>query len=168
MWDRVMNVKQIEFVQFRNLSHTSRERKIVRRILKEWVVRNHNFVKVNVRMRLRQADRLRVGDEMHLVTALGEFDAKFRGHYSAATVGWITGDADSHSWSRFPLRRLDSAELVSIQACDEPLGTSSRKEINSIPVVFSRSKALSSVSASRSISRDSRNLVVIRAKSPSL
>ncbi len=67
---------------------------------------------------------------MHLVPALREFDAEFGGHYSAATVGWITGDADSHASSRFTLTALDSATVTSIHRCGESAGTSSRNEIS--------------------------------------
>ena len=44
---------------------------------------------------------MRIGDEVHLVTAGGEFDAKLGGHDAAAAVGRIAGDADLHGLHPF-------------------------------------------------------------------
>ena len=50
-----------------------------------------------------QAKGLRVGDEVHLMAARGELDAKLGGDDAAAAVGGIAGDADLHR--RFPCRK---------------------------------------------------------------
>ena len=67
---------------------------------KERIARDLDLVKMNVGLGAGEADGLRVGDEMDLVTAAGELKAELGGDDSAAAVGWITGDADLHGRSR--------------------------------------------------------------------
>jgi hypothetical protein len=43
-----------------------------------------------------EANRIRVGDEVNLVPASGEFKAQFRRDDAAAAVGRITRDTDVH------------------------------------------------------------------------
>jgi hypothetical protein len=51
----------------------------------------HIFVK------MRQAHRTAVRDEMYLMPAAGETQAEFRGHYARTAVGRIANNADFHS-----------------------------------------------------------------------
>src|SRR5664279_6138873 len=43
-----------------------------------------------------QTDGIRVGDEMDLVAARGQFHSQLGGDNPAAAVGWITSDPDVH------------------------------------------------------------------------
>ena len=44
-----------------------------------------------------EANRVRVGNEVDLMAARGEFEAKLRSDDAASSVGGVTGDADLHS-----------------------------------------------------------------------
>ncbi len=92
--NRVVHVQQIEFVDLRDFGHARRQRQIVGRILEQRIARDFHFVIVDVGLRFGQANGLRVGDEVHLVTALRQFQAEFGGDHAAAAVGGITGDSD--------------------------------------------------------------------------
>ena len=46
-----------------------------------------------------EADRIRIGDEVNLMAAVGEFESKLGCHDAAAAIGGITSDADSHDAS---------------------------------------------------------------------
>ena len=65
-------------------------------MFEERVVRDGDFVVANVRLAAGETEGLRVGDEVHLVTARGELDAEFRGDDATTAVGGIAGDADLH------------------------------------------------------------------------
>ncbi len=60
-------------------------------------------MEVNIGFAAGEAEGLRVGDEVDLVAAGGEFDAEFGGDNAAAAVGGITGDADLHRLPVLPL-----------------------------------------------------------------
>ena len=98
----VVNVKEIERVELGDLGHAGGEREIVGRMFEERIVGDGDFVEVDVGLAAGEAEGLRVGDEVDLVAAGGEFDAEFGGDNSAAAVGGITGDADLH---RLPVVR---------------------------------------------------------------
>src|SRR5579884_3227835 len=66
-------------------------------------------MKMDSRMIRRQADRLRIGDEMHLVPAVRQLDAELRRHHSAAAIRRIACDPDLHL-----RRRLDSPTRRSV------------------------------------------------------
>ncbi len=44
-----------------------------------------------------EAERLRVGDEVDLVSDGGQFDAELGGNDSTAAVSWIAGDSNLHA-----------------------------------------------------------------------
>ncbi len=92
----IVHVQQVQVVQLGHLGHARRQRKVVGRIFEERILRDLDLVKVNARMRLGEPDRLRVGDEMDLVSAIGQLNAELGGHHSAAAIGGITGNADPH------------------------------------------------------------------------
>ena len=94
--DRIVNVQQIERVELGDLGHASGEREIVRRVFEQRIVRDRNLVKVNVGLTAAQSKGLRIGDEVDLMPARRELDAKLRGDDAAAAVRGITGDADLH------------------------------------------------------------------------
>src|SRR5271156_2493945 len=101
MRDGVVDVEKIERVELSDLAHAGCEGQIVGRMLEERVVRDRYLVEVDVGFATSETEGLRVGDEVDLVAAGGEFDAEFGGDDTAAAVGGITGDADLHrpSWS---------------------------------------------------------------------
>ena len=51
---------------------------------------------VNVWLRASQADRLGVGNEVNLMSALGQFQAEFRSDHATAAVCGITSDPNLH------------------------------------------------------------------------
>ena len=77
-------MQQIQIIKLGDLGHPSRQRKIVRRILEERILRDLHFVKVNVRMRFGQPDRLRIRDEVNIVSSIGQLNTKLGGHDAAA------------------------------------------------------------------------------------
>ena len=103
MRNRVVDVQQIEIVAGRDLGHARRQRQAVRRILKQRICRNFNFVIMNSREAGIEANGIRVSDEMNLVAARRQFQAELGGDNAAAAVGGITGDADLH-YGRLPFR----------------------------------------------------------------
>ena len=76
--NRVMHVQQIELVRLHDLVHAHGEREIVRRILEERVSTDIHFVEVDPRQERRQAERLLIRDEVDLVPARRERDARAR------------------------------------------------------------------------------------------
>src|SRR5215468_6042439 len=91
-----MNMQKVEFVKFRNFSHAGSERQIVRRVVEQRIPGDLDLVIVNMRLGLREPDGLSVGNEMDVVSALCQFEAQFRGHHPAASIGGIAGDPDLH------------------------------------------------------------------------
>ena len=92
-----MHVEEVESFVDHHLVHAHGEREVVRRVLKERVAADVDFVEVDARQEYGQAERQLVRDEMHFVTALGERDAEFGRDRAGPAVRRITGDADLHS-----------------------------------------------------------------------
>src|SRR3954453_18308744 len=62
-------------------------------------MRDLHFVEKDVRLIVTQPERLRVGDEMHFVSALRQFHSEFGGNNTATAVSWIAGDPNLHEAS---------------------------------------------------------------------
>src|SRR5205814_10438799 len=76
------------------------QRQIVGRVVKQRVTGYLDLMIVNVGMRSGQADGLRVGDKVNLMSALRQFHAQFGGDHSTAAVGGITGNSNFHRSAR--------------------------------------------------------------------
>ncbi len=110
MGNGIVDVQQIEIVDFRHLGHARGQRQVIRRIVKQRIMRDLYLVIENVGLRSLQPERLRIGDEMNFVSALRQLNSQFRCNHTAATVGGITGNTDFHPGSRFrfqPARSCD-------------------------------------------------------------
>ena len=94
-----MHVQQIEFIPLRDFRHPRGERQAVRRVMKQRILRDFDFVIVNARNSGIEPDRVRIRDEVHLVAAIGQFQTQFCGDDAAAAVRRIAGDSDPHGVS---------------------------------------------------------------------
>src|SRR5437016_1197286 len=108
----VMHVKQVEIVQFRNLGHARSQRQIVWREVEQGITRDINLVVMNIWMRTVQANGLSVGDEVDLVSTLGEFHAEFGSDHATAAVSWITSDTNLHPERLTLLRSAAAAQRL--------------------------------------------------------
>ncbi len=91
----VVDVKDIQRVELSDLCHTSGEGEIVGRVLEEGISRDGDFVKVDVGFATGESEGLRRGDEVDVVPAGGELDTELRSDDAGASVGGVTGDANS-------------------------------------------------------------------------
>ena len=92
-----MAVQQIELVLDRDLVHAHGEREVVRRVLEERILSDVDFMEVDARREERQAERLRIRDEMHFVSELRERDPELGRDGPRSAVGRIAGDPDLHA-----------------------------------------------------------------------
>src|ERR1700733_8345542 len=96
-------MEQVESVRQDDLVHAHGERQVVRRVLEERVSADVDFVEVNPRQKGGQSERLLIRDEVDLVAALREGDAKLGRYGARATIGGIAGDPDVH-WTALSAR----------------------------------------------------------------
>ncbi len=96
MRNRIVDVQQIEVVVLGHFRHARRQRQAIRRILEQRIVGNFHFVIVDAGSAGVQPDGIGVGDEMDVVAAVGQLQAKLGGDDAAAAVGGIAGDSDPH------------------------------------------------------------------------
>ncbi len=92
----VVNVKQIELVIFGHLGHARSQGEIVGRVLEEGIIGDRHFVIENTFFAPGEPERLRIGNEVHLVAARRELNTELGRNHSAAAIGRITRDADFH------------------------------------------------------------------------
>ena len=90
----VVDVQQIERVELRDLGHARGQRQVVGRMLEERVVVDIHLVEEDVGFAAAQPERQRRGDEVDLVAARRQLNAKLRGNHARAAIGGVTGDAD--------------------------------------------------------------------------
>src|SRR5688572_3683148 len=109
MRNRVVYVKQIELLFFRDGGHLRGQRQRVRLMLEQRIRHHLHFVKTHMLVQFREPRGQRRRDEMDGMTARGEFLAEFRSHDTAAAVRGIYRDADVH-------RSLNSAWFVECEA----------------------------------------------------
>src|SRR5581483_12506737 len=94
--DGVVDVQQVEMIDLGDLGHARGQREAVRRVLKQRVAGYFDLVVVNARAGA-EANRVGVGNEMDVVAAVRQLNAKLSGDDAAAAVGGVAGDADRKS-----------------------------------------------------------------------
>src|SRR5262249_36882810 len=99
----IVDMQNVELIDFRHFRHPRGQRQVIRRILKQGVLRDRYLVKENVRMVCAQADGLLVGNKVDLVPASGKLNSKLRADDAAATVSWVACDSDFHAYLAFGL-----------------------------------------------------------------
>src|SRR6185369_11329871 len=96
MWNRVMDVQQIEILFFSDSRHFCRERECVRLMFEQRIRHHLDFMETHTLVEFGQTSWQCRRDEVNCVTACSEFFAEFRADYSATAVGGIYRDADVH------------------------------------------------------------------------
>src|SRR6185437_10227678 len=91
-----MHVQQVKTVSVGDFGHTRRQRQIIRRVFKQRILRNRNLVVADVVLRSAEPNRLRVGNEMNLVSTPGQLNAQLSSHNATAAVCGIASDTDLH------------------------------------------------------------------------
>ena len=96
MRDRVVNVQQVQVLGRRHVVHHGSQSQRVRRMVKQGVVHDFDFVEMDALPRFGHPHRNGVADEVHVVAAGRQFQAQFRCHHAAAAVRRVTRDANFH------------------------------------------------------------------------
>src|SRR5579871_280057 len=96
MRDCIVDVQNVQVIDFRYFRHARGQRQVIWRILKQRILRHRDFMKEDAWLLGVEADGLLVSDEMHFMATLRQLNAEFRAHHSAAAVGGITGYSDLH------------------------------------------------------------------------
>src|SRR5262249_50113984 len=102
-------------------------------------LRNRDLVEESPGLLSIQANGLLISDEMHLVVAVGELNAKLSADNAAASVGWVTGYAYFHYYLSLRSTPLASLPwLRSFCACLRPARQpqASRAGVRTIPCRF--------------------------------
>ncbi len=95
--NRVVDVEQVQVVIGCDFGHARGQGQVVRRVFKQGIVRDRDFVEGDVLLAAAQAEGLRVGDEVDLVTGGRQLDAEFGSDDAAAAVRGIAGNSDLHN-----------------------------------------------------------------------
>src|SRR2546430_10936448 len=99
MRNGVMDVEKIKRFRFENFEHFRGKRQCVRGMIEKRVSHDLYFVKMNAVGIRVQANGRGVADEVDLVPASGQLDAKLGGHDAGAAVSGVARDADAHGMS---------------------------------------------------------------------
>ena len=91
-----MDVEQVELVVLGHLRHARGQGQIVGRVFEKGVIGDRHLVVEDAFFAPGKAERLRIGDEVHLVAAGRELNTEFRCDHATSAIGRITGDADLH------------------------------------------------------------------------
>ncbi len=93
---RIVNMQQIQTMPLRNLRHPRSESQRIRRIQKQWIIRNLYLVVINSRYIRIKPDRIRIADKMHFVASVRQFESKLGRHNPAAPISGVAGDSNPH------------------------------------------------------------------------
>src|SRR5258705_13741463 len=90
----IVNREKVEFMMYRHTSHFRRQSQGIRGMFKKRVVQHLHFVKMDFLACTIQFDRNGIADEMNFVSPACQLFTDFCSDNPAATIGWITSDAD--------------------------------------------------------------------------
>jgi hypothetical protein len=96
MWNRVVDMQEVELMTHRHFGHTGGEREAVGRVLEQRVAGDLDLMVVNVGSVEAEPDGIRVADKVDFVAAPGELESKFCCDDATAAVCGVTGDSDFH------------------------------------------------------------------------
>src|SRR6185369_1222951 len=102
MWNRVMDVQQIEIFFFSDSRHFCCERECVRLMFEQRIRHHLDFMKTHALVEFSQTSWQCRRDEVDGVTACSEFFAEFGADDSATAVGGVYRDADVHCALKVP------------------------------------------------------------------
>src|SRR3954465_976111 len=91
-----MNMQQVKIIVLCDFCHPRRQRQVIRRIFEQRITGNLHLVEADIPLRSDQPNRLRIGDEMDLVSTLRELQTELGSDDATAAVCRITRDADLH------------------------------------------------------------------------
>jgi len=97
MRDGIMHVQQIDIIIHDHIYHGAGQRSFIRRVIEQRVSRYAHFMIKNIGMKLTQPHRLLVGNEMNLVSFVGQRFSQFCSQYTAAAKSRITDNSYAHS-----------------------------------------------------------------------
>src|SRR5678815_730273 len=95
MWNRVVDMKNVEVKTGHDFCHLCRQNEIVGRVLEEGIREHFDFVKVDV-VGHGQSNGKRVAYEVNVMTSSRQFLSEFGRNHSTTTISRITGDPDLH------------------------------------------------------------------------
>lgn len=96
MWDRIVYMQQIEFFIQGDIHDLGRESGFIGWVFEQGIVIEIHLMVIQVLMEGVKSEGLFVGDEMHLVTVIGQGFAQFSGYHAAASVSRVTYYSDLH------------------------------------------------------------------------
>src|SRR4051794_7889007 len=95
MWNRVVNMENVEVESGHHLGHLRCQYQIVRRVLEEWIAEDFDFMKVDP-IGHRQANREGIADKVNVMSARCKLLPQFGGNDAAAAIRGVTSDPDLH------------------------------------------------------------------------
>jgi hypothetical protein len=96
MGNRVVHVHEIQPEFFGHLMNRNREGERIGGMLEEGILIHLHFVEIKTFAKTQQAERLSVGDEVDLVTAVGERESQLGSDRAGAAVRRVTGNPNFH------------------------------------------------------------------------
>ena len=109
MGNGVVHVHEVQLVFAGRIVEGHRQSQGVGWMLEEGVTGHLHLVEIDALPVSREAERLVVGDEVHLVPPIREEEAQLRGDGPGASVCRIAGDADLHASSPLTEERARAA-----------------------------------------------------------
>src|SRR5581483_963872 len=108
MRDGIVHVQKVEFIDLRHFGHAGREGQVIRRVIKQRVVGNFDFVIRDIWLRLSEPDWWRVSDEVYLVPAMRQLYSDLSHNFGASAKRRIGCRSNFHQ--RFEESRDSSAD----------------------------------------------------------
>src|SRR5579859_609526 len=98
MRNGVMHVQQIQIISVGYFGHARCQGKAVGRILEQRIIGDFHLVIMDSWDVLVEPYRVGISDEVHLMPAVGQLQAKLGSDDAAAAVSGIAGNSDSHNF----------------------------------------------------------------------